>query len=448
MKKTIIALSLSLLLNLAAPVMANPFSDLPADHWSYDAVDKLVEDDIVAGNPDGTFSGHKSITRYEMATIVAKAMATAESNADKISSEDKANIDKLAIEFQTELNNLGVKMDALDKKIGNLKFTGDVRIRHLNDDKDTTILGATTTNKVNNNQIRFRLTVNAKINNKITALARLRVDNYLLNQSNLTNPNVDADQFYVQYADKNKIAKVGRFETSLGQGTIFNKDKLKGVMLTKNLGKANATVMQTYVDSKDAKVGSATENDKITLTAWQLENIKLGKKITTGLDYVLLKDKDTANAFSKKAGDTQDEAKIYGLNTKYDFNKKLSLGLEYIKSDMKLNGTDDNQDALLITLKKKQLTPKADLTLSYAQIGANAIIPKFYIFDDVYNGTIGAAGIANTKETKLWDVKVDYSLLRNTNLYIEYTQGKTEKLLAAVKEGKYTRLESGLELKF
>ena len=76
MKKTLVsALAAALVVGAAGTTFAaaNPFSDVPRDHWAYDAVTQLANDGVVEGYGDGTFRGDKSITRYEMAQMVAKA---------------------------------------------------------------------------------------------------------------------------------------------------------------------------------------------------------------------------------------------------------------------------------------------------------------------------------------------------------------------------------------
>ena len=93
----------------ASAYAANPFSDVPAGHWAYDAVNKLAAAGVVDGYPDGTYGGDKLMTRYEMAQIVAKAMAKG------------ANVDKLAAEFADELDSLGVRVANLEKKADNVK---------------------------------------------------------------------------------------------------------------------------------------------------------------------------------------------------------------------------------------------------------------------------------------------------------------------------------------
>ncbi|WP_298589537.1 S-layer homology domain-containing protein, partial [uncultured Selenomonas sp.] len=101
-----------------AAAAANPFSDVPADHWAYDAVAQLAADGVIEGYGDGTYRGEKSITRYEMAQMVAKGMARMEI-AD---ARDKALLDRLAAEFADELSNLGVRVDNLEQRIDNVRW--------------------------------------------------------------------------------------------------------------------------------------------------------------------------------------------------------------------------------------------------------------------------------------------------------------------------------------
>ena len=122
MKKHVLAAAVSaLVLGSASSCLAaaNPFSDVPKDHWAYDAVTQLAKDGVIEGYGNGTFQGSKNITRYEMAQMVAKAMAK-----NDVSAADKAMIDKLAAEFADELNNLGVRVANLEKHADNVKWSG------------------------------------------------------------------------------------------------------------------------------------------------------------------------------------------------------------------------------------------------------------------------------------------------------------------------------------
>ena len=106
----------------ATAFAANPFSDLPAGHWAYGAVAKLAAAGVVDGYPDGTFKGDKTMTRYEMAQIVAKALAKGAIGAD----------DKLVSEFADELDNLGVRVARLEKNADAVKITGNIRTHYAN----------------------------------------------------------------------------------------------------------------------------------------------------------------------------------------------------------------------------------------------------------------------------------------------------------------------------
>lgn len=127
MKKTLVsALTTALVVGAASTTFAaaNPFEDVPADHWAYDAIAQLAADGVIEGYGDGTYRGDQEITRYEMAQMVARAMAKGGGN--------KALLDKLAAEFADELNNLGVRVAALEKKVDNVKWNGLVRWEYYN----------------------------------------------------------------------------------------------------------------------------------------------------------------------------------------------------------------------------------------------------------------------------------------------------------------------------
>ncbi len=116
-KKLTTFITTALMIGVASTALANPFADVPTDHWAYDAIDQLTADGIIEGYGNSTYAGDKAITRYEMAQLVARAMA----NAGSADTADKATIDKLAAEFSAELDALGVRVDNLEKKVAGLK---------------------------------------------------------------------------------------------------------------------------------------------------------------------------------------------------------------------------------------------------------------------------------------------------------------------------------------
>ena len=109
--------AVAVILGIAFPLngqAANPFADVPAGHWAYESIAKLAAAGVVEGYGDDTFRGDRLMTRYEMAQIVAKALAKG------------ANVDRLSAEFAEELEGLGVRVTSLEKKADNVQVTGEV----------------------------------------------------------------------------------------------------------------------------------------------------------------------------------------------------------------------------------------------------------------------------------------------------------------------------------
>ena len=135
-KYLIVVLTLIVVAAIAGTAMAatNPFSDVPTEHWSYAVVNKLVADGIIEGNGDGTFKGDKPVSRYEIAVIVAKAMA----KEGKANAEERALIDKLVVEYKTELEEIGVRVKELESKVDKVSISGVATIRFDNQSGGTT----------------------------------------------------------------------------------------------------------------------------------------------------------------------------------------------------------------------------------------------------------------------------------------------------------------------
>jgi len=168
MKKYSVALVVALVVAFAAPVLANPFSDVPFSHWAYDAVKKLTDKGIMIGMPDGTFKGEKGVNRYELAVTLARALDKLPSMKGKVDATDLRTLEKLTVEFADELALLGVKVTALEDELqavrddlavikagahdeggcggcgGEIKITGDakVSIGSLKYENDFTNVGA------------------------------------------------------------------------------------------------------------------------------------------------------------------------------------------------------------------------------------------------------------------------------------------------------------------
>ena len=159
MKKKIIAsLVATMAVGATCAFAANPFVDVPTDSWAYKSVVELADAGIIQGVDGSYFQGNRNITRYEAAEMTAKAMA----HMDKASVEQRALINKLADEYADELNSLGVRVANLEKKVGNVKLTGDARIRfqHQNGNDDY--------RNDHSWDYRFRVRANAQVNDRTT----------------------------------------------------------------------------------------------------------------------------------------------------------------------------------------------------------------------------------------------------------------------------------------
>ncbi|WP_036378973.1 S-layer homology domain-containing protein, partial [Mitsuokella jalaludinii] len=221
MKKTLVsALTTALVVGAASTTFAaaNPFSDVPADHWAYDAVTQLAADGVIEGYGDTTFRGQQNITRYEMAQMIAKAMARTD-----VSASDKALIDKLAAEFSDELNNLGVRVSNLERNADMVKWNGQARYRYWSqryEQKDGS------TKKQNKDQLNFRLEPSAEVNKNWHVKARIDafMDPSKDETSDLTVKRVWAQGDYKNF--QVKLGKMPFFSTETA-GMLFD-DQFSG----------------------------------------------------------------------------------------------------------------------------------------------------------------------------------------------------------------------------
>lgn len=116
MKKILALVAVAALVAFAAPALAaNPFMDVPMNHWAYDAISQLAASGVINGYPDATYKGNQPMTRYEMATIVARALAVVDMT--KASKQDVEMLKRLVVEFKDELDALGVKVENIDERL-------------------------------------------------------------------------------------------------------------------------------------------------------------------------------------------------------------------------------------------------------------------------------------------------------------------------------------------
>ena len=123
--------------------------------------------------------------------MVAKAMA----NQDRANAEQQAMINRLADEFSNELNNLGVRVARLEDRVGNVKVTGDARLRYRDAQDAKSKFDA-----------RARVQFNAKVNDRTDAVVRLTSGNFELgNSENEDKADATIDRAYVNHNSRTRI---------------------------------------------------------------------------------------------------------------------------------------------------------------------------------------------------------------------------------------------------
>lgn len=208
MKKSLVMAMAMALGVTASAYAANPFSDVPAGHWAYDSVNKLVASGVIEGYGDGTFGGDRLMTRYEMAQIVAKAMANG------------ANVDKLAAEFADELDNLGVRVAKLEREKDNVKITGEVRYKYMSKQGDANV-AANGDEKSFESDLRSRVWVEGSVNDDWSYVGMVE------NVQNFDNNEGDEDTNFQRAYVEGKVGGVnvtaGRYNAYFANGNIYDK---------------------------------------------------------------------------------------------------------------------------------------------------------------------------------------------------------------------------------
>ncbi len=102
-------------------------SDVRPTDWAYEALRSLVERyGCIAGYPDGTFRGNRSLSRYEFAAGVNACLQQIErliasSTSEFATKQDLATLQRLVDEFRPELTALGTRVDKLEGRVAFLE---------------------------------------------------------------------------------------------------------------------------------------------------------------------------------------------------------------------------------------------------------------------------------------------------------------------------------------
>ena len=420
MKKTLVsALTTALVVGAASTTFAasNPFSDVPADHWAYDAVSQLAADGVIEGYGDSTFQGEKNITRYEMAQMIARAMAKKD-----VSAADKAMIDKLAAEFADELNNLGVRIANLEKHADKVTMAGELRYTY---DSTRTEDKNGSKDKTNHDTLQLRILPTAEINDHWTVRARLTGKfNFRDDVGTRADHTGDRMQLSFAHADgeyKNFSVKLGKqnLYSTADDGLLFD-DFFSGARLEfGNQLKATLEAGRWNITNAFGNNGLSNASDD---TAANYQGIELNygpKKFRIGAAYRhlnsdairQLSDATSTTKYTKyKDHGTSDDASIWSLGLGYKFDKNVDLFAAYA------NNTEADNRA---TAHNITLTYKCADRINAGTWGAH--IGYHYLGENVSFAPTYDTGMSNTKGV---EYELEYTPFAHTYANFSYFQGK------------------------
>ena len=392
MKKILALAAVAALTAGVSAYAANPFSDVTADDWAYQAVSDLSAQGVVEGYPDGTFKGERNMTRYELAQIVARLMA----KEDQLNAEQQATLDKLAGEYADELANLGVRVSNLEKKVGNISWSGDARMRYQDSGLDKTSWNG-----------RIRLNVKGQVNDATYVQGRVTTDMWFKDAGdNKDNDgNTYMDQIYVNHNfGKNVAVRLGRQPIAFGNqgGWLVNPSRgFDGAQASYKNGKLALTTGYGQLNLPKANGDPKDYSDKDFYFAQGAYDFGFAK-----LD---------ANYLATK--ETKDNVEIYGVGLNVPVQQFNVFG-EYWQNTL----AKDNDTAWNAGLSYGKADWKKAGTWDLAVV-YNDVDNGLNLANDATGVQTSALGfIAKDKATNVtfWNAIANVTLQKNVQLHAEY----------------------------
>ena len=311
------------------------------------------------------------MTRYEMAQIVAKAMAKG------------ANVDKLAAEFADELDSLGVRVANLEKKADNVKVTGEIRYSYRDVDGD-----------VNSNEsvLRSRLWVNGQINEDWSYTGMFENNQDFGNETG--DDEIDFARAYVE-------GRVGGLDVVAGR---YNEVTFSGNILDANLDMAKVS----YGDKIKVSAAAGKAYDSVEVDEEAGKLLDSDDRIYIGTLEAALGDVDAYVAYFKTNSDMDKE--IWNVGASYGFGD-FTLSAEYMRGDKEhyANAGKDGWWADLAWKGAEADQPGSyGIHAGYYDQSVNAYImptTDAQYFDDGYKG---------------WNVGVSYTFAKNIVGMVNY----------------------------
>ena len=403
MKKILALAAVAALTAGVSAYAANPFSDVTPDDWAFQAVSDLSAQGVVEGYPDGSFKGERNMTRYELAQIIARLMA----KEDQLNAEQQATLAKLAGEYADELANLGVRVANLEKKVGNISWSGDARMQYQHN------LGETTKHEDSWNG-RMRINVQGQVNDEVTVNGRFVTNMYFKNApegEDNDDGDTTMDRINAKWTPNDATyVTIGRQGVALDQtGTFWDEDGVfDGVAAGWDNGKVGVEAGYGRFKSAENEAEGWSSQDKTE--AWYG---KLTGHIADAAD---------VSAFYLKNAQKQDQGAQVGENA-----SAWGAGLSYGIGDFTVDGD----------YVKTQNTQAGDAALwtaglTYGEVDTDKVgswsLGAHYVKADKGSMFLGNTaldmgdqlGFSNDTNVKFWVAKAGVAVQKNVELDAYY----------------------------
>ena len=360
--------------------------------WAYQAVSDLSDQGVVEGYPDGTFKGERNVTRYEIAQIVARLMA----KEDQLNGEQQAALNKLAGEYADELDTLGVRVSNLEKKVGNIYWSGDARMRYQDKALDKDAWTG-----------RMRINVKGQVNDSTYVQGCLTTNMDFKSAGTASDDSKTfMDTLFVNHGfGKNVNVKLGRYANNFGDqgGWLYgDSNNFDGAEISCSNGKLwLATGFGQFNASDYANV--KTDDAYYARGAYDFGFAKLGA------DYLVFKEQNNDN-------------ELLGVNLAVPVGEFRAFG-EYWKNTTWENGYDTAWNAGIGYGKLNLKKPGSfAIDVAYNDVDRGVFFGGTGLQTDALS-YLTVPGGAAASNVSFWNAMADVALQKNVYLHGEYAFG-------------------------
>ncbi|MBQ9763033.1 MAG: hypothetical protein IJV92_01605, partial [Phascolarctobacterium sp.] len=333
--------------------------------------------------------GDKLMTRYEMAQIVAKAMAKG------------ADCDKLAAEFADELDTLGVRVAKLEKKADNVKITGETRLRYWNfDNSDTQTNG----DKL---AVRTRIWIKGQVNEDWSATAMLEntqtITGEKKGEENWAEEDTSFQRAYVNGKVGGLAVQAGRYSFCDALGGLIYDDRVDGIQVS--YGK--------YVKIT-AAAAKATDKNKAHQNGEDMAYVELATKLG------LVDAKAAYYKVDEVMAVTGPDVEVYAVQAGLPLAKDLKLAGTYLFNETDDVVNDDDGYVVALNYKKASASKPGSWALwakYYDQPSGTFVAPTFEADDAGADGKFFADMVGGFEG---YGVGVDYAIAKNIVAQVKY----------------------------